>query len=76
VAPDVGGVAEAMVSGVTGQLVATRSAKHLAKAIVKILDDDDWRKNAALQGPAFVSKRFSVDRMARETLGAYGLEGS
>ena len=76
VAPDVGGVAEAMVSGVTGQLVATRSAKHLAKAIVRILDDDDWRKNAALQGPAFVSKRFSVDRMARETLGAYGLEGS
>jgi glycosyltransferase involved in cell wall biosynthesis len=76
VAPDVGGVAEAMVSGVTGQLVATRSAKHLAKAIVRILDDDDWRKNAALEGPAFVSKRFSVDRMVRETLEAYGVESS
>ena len=50
VAPDVGGVAEAMVSGLTGQLVTTRSAKHLAKAIVTVLDDDEWRKNAAIRG--------------------------
>src|SRR5262249_35000541 len=74
VAPDVGGVAEAMVSGLTGHLIATRSAKQLANAIVTILDDDEWRKNAAIQGPAFVAKRFSVDRMLRETLEAYGFE--
>jgi glycosyltransferase involved in cell wall biosynthesis len=73
VAPAVGGVAEAMISGLTGEVVAARSAKHLAKAIVTVLDDHEWRKNAALQGPAFVAKRFSVDRMLRETLEAYGL---
>jgi glycosyltransferase involved in cell wall biosynthesis len=72
VAPDVGGVAEAMVSGLSGHVVATRSAKHLAKAIVTVLDDHEWRKNAAIQGPAFVAKRFGVDRMLRETLEAYG----
>jgi glycosyltransferase involved in cell wall biosynthesis len=74
VAPDVGGVAEAMVSGLTGHVVATRSAKDLAKAIVTVLDDHEWRRNAAVQGPAFVAKRFSVDRMLRETLKAYGFE--
>jgi glycosyltransferase involved in cell wall biosynthesis len=76
VAPNVGGVAEAMLSGLTGHLVATRSAKHLAKAIVTVLNDDEWRKNAAIEGPAFVAKRFSVDRMVRETLDAYGLQSN
>jgi glycosyltransferase involved in cell wall biosynthesis len=76
VAPDVGGVAEAMVDGVTGQLVATRSAKHFAEAVMKALNDDNWRNNAAIEGPAFVRTRFGVDRMVRETLEAYGMEGS
>jgi glycosyltransferase involved in cell wall biosynthesis len=73
VAPDVGGVAEAMVSGLSGHVVAARSAKHLAEAIVTVLDDHEWRKNAAIQGPAFVAKRFGIDRMLRETLEVYGL---
>jgi len=74
VAPDVGGVAETMISGLSGHVVATRSAKHLAKAIVAVLDDQEWRKNAAIQGPAFVARRFGLDRMLRETLEAYGLD--
>jgi len=74
VAPDVGGVAEAMVDGVTGHVVAARSAKALAKAVLAVLDDQRWRNNAAIEGPAFVAKRFSIDRMLRETLEAYGFD--
>ena len=74
VSTDVGGVAETMINGLSGYVVATRSAKHLAKAIVTVLDDHAWRKNAAIQGPAFVAKRFGLDRMLCETLEAYGLE--
>jgi glycosyltransferase involved in cell wall biosynthesis len=75
VAPDVGGVAEAMVDGLTGHVVTARSAKALAKAVLAVLDDQAWRKNAAIEGPAFVAKRFSIDRMLRETLEAYGFDG-
>jgi glycosyltransferase involved in cell wall biosynthesis len=57
----------------SGHVVAARSAKHLAEAIVTVLDDHEWRKNAAIQGPAFVAKRFGIDRMLRETLEVYGL---
>jgi glycosyltransferase involved in cell wall biosynthesis len=74
VAFDVGGVAETMVDGVTGHVVAGRSAKHLIKAIIAVLDDDQWRKKAAVDGPAFIANRFGLDRMLRETLDAYGLE--
>ena len=68
VAPNVGGIAETIANGLSGRLVDNRSARRFAKAIVTILDDDEWRINAGIQGPSFIADRFDAERMARETL--------
>src|SRR6516165_4607556 len=72
VAPDVGGVNEALLDGVTGILVGKRQASSLARAILEILGDPGWREHAATEGPAFVSKRFGHQRMIDDTIAAYG----
>ena len=74
VAPNVGGVAETMINRWSGRLVGARSAEHLAHAVVSVLDEDEWRRNAGPHGRAFVAERFNADRMIRETLDIYGLE--
>jgi len=73
VAPDVGGVNEALLDGVTGILVGKRQASSLARAILEILEDPGWKERAATEGPAFVSKRFGHRRMIDDTIAAYGL---
>ena len=71
VAPDVGGMSEALLNGVTGILVGNRRASSLASAVLEILDDPGWRKRAATQGPGFVSKKFGHQRMIDDTIAAY-----
>jgi glycosyltransferase involved in cell wall biosynthesis len=71
VGPDVGGVSEAMLDGVTGLLVRERSAEALAAAVLQILDTPGWADRVAKLGPAFVSDRFGHGRMVRETIAAY-----
>jgi glycosyltransferase involved in cell wall biosynthesis len=73
VAPDVGGVNEALLDGVTGILVGNRKASSFARAVLKILEDPGWRERATTEGPAFVSKRFGHQRMIDDTIAAYGL---
>jgi len=75
IAPDVGGVAEAMANGLSGRLVAVRSVEHFARAVMAVLQDEEWRNEARLHGQAFIAERFGVDRMLRETLALYGIEG-
>jgi glycosyltransferase involved in cell wall biosynthesis len=72
VAPDVGGVNEALLDGVTGILVGNRQASSLASAVLEILEDSGWRERAATEGPAFVSKRFGHQRMIDDTIAVYG----
>src|SRR5262249_13908566 len=72
VASDVGGVNEALLDGVTGILVGNRRASSLASAVLKILEEPGWRERAAIEGPAFVSKRFGHQRMIDDTIAAYG----
>jgi len=71
VAPDVGGVNETLLDGVTGILVGNRHASSLASAVLKILEDPGWRERAAAEGPSFVSKRFGHHRMIDDTIAAY-----
>jgi glycosyltransferase involved in cell wall biosynthesis len=71
VAPDVGGVNEALLDGVTGILVGNRRASSLASAVLEILEDPGWKERAGTEGPAFVSKRFGHQRMVDDTIGAY-----
>jgi hypothetical protein len=71
VGPDVGGIGEAMIDGVTGVLVRDRSAGALARAVLRILDDPRWRERAAVEGPIFVSRTFDQERMIREMIAIY-----
>jgi glycosyltransferase involved in cell wall biosynthesis len=63
-----GGAIHAVREGVTGHLVDKTDAEALAAALIDVLNDlPGWREKAKA-GPAFVQKRFGVDRMIDETL--------
>lgn len=72
IAPAVGGIGETMRDGVTGRLVADRSAAGLAAALLAVLADDGWRARAAAEAPAFVAENFGPERMVAETVAIYG----
>jgi glycosyltransferase involved in cell wall biosynthesis len=71
VGPDVGGIGEAMVDQVTGILVPERSAQALAQAVLRILDIPRWRERVAIEGPAFIARKFGLKRMISETIAVY-----
>ena len=72
VATDVGGSREAILEGVTGILVKERSSHELANAVLKVLHDSAWREGARRQGPEFVGRNFSLERMMNELVEVYG----
>jgi glycosyltransferase involved in cell wall biosynthesis len=71
VGPDVGGIGEAMVDEITGILVPERSAQALAQAVLRILDIPRWRERVAIEGPAFIARKFGLKRMITETIAVY-----
>jgi len=71
VGPAVGGIGEAMDDGVTGILVADRTAKSLAAAVLRILTDATWRTRVQTAGPAFVARKFSHQCMVENTIALY-----
>jgi glycosyltransferase involved in cell wall biosynthesis len=73
VAPDVGGVSEAISERTTGRIVRERSPQRLAEAVLAILGDPEWTARARADAPAFVAGRFGLDRMAQELIEVYGL---
>ncbi len=66
VGADAAGIPEVVQPGVTGLLVPPRDAHALANAVMRILDDGEWRSRAARDLPAATRERFSPDvQMAR-----------
>jgi glycosyltransferase involved in cell wall biosynthesis/tetratricopeptide (TPR) repeat protein len=63
VAYHVGGIGETMVDGETGILVREDGAGALAAALLRAIDDPDWRAKASRAGAAFVRERFSPGLM-------------
>jgi glycosyltransferase involved in cell wall biosynthesis len=76
VATAVGGNSEGLLEGRTGVIVRPRSAASLSQAIVRMLDDADWRDNVRLQGPIFIADRFSHCRMLDQMIQHYQIEPS
>jgi glycosyltransferase involved in cell wall biosynthesis/tetratricopeptide (TPR) repeat protein len=75
VAPDVGGVAETILQGVTGFAVRDADAAALASRVLYCLRETAWRERARAAGPPFVRERFGVTAMLERTLEIYGLGG-
>ena len=69
-----GGTREALDLGASGWLLEEPDADALAKAVLQVLFDPNLRAAAAVRGPAFVRRRFGMDRMLRETLDLYGVK--
>ena len=62
VATTVGSMPEMIVSGESGELVPPRDAKALEQALIKVLDDKDYRKYLAQAGRQVVAYRFDVNK--------------
>jgi glycosyltransferase involved in cell wall biosynthesis len=66
VGADAAGIPEVIEAGVSGLLVPPRDARALSAAVLKILDDETWRRRALTELPASTRQRFSPDlQMAR-----------
>jgi glycosyltransferase involved in cell wall biosynthesis len=71
VATAVGGLPEVVADGVTGLLVPAGDAGALARAIVRLLDDEGLRRRLGAGGRRLVAERFSYERYARLVGGVY-----
>jgi glycosyltransferase involved in cell wall biosynthesis len=75
VATDVGGVEEAILPGVTGHLVSfAESPAGYAEIVLRMWNDEAWRRAARAAGPQFVHQNFSLERALDRLLACYGLD--
>lgn len=71
VATRVGGTPEVVEDGATGLLVPPRDPGALAEGIYRLLMTPDLAHRFSLAGREHVAKRFSIERMVRETEALY-----
>jgi len=71
VATRAGGIPEVVAEDVTGALVPPRDHVALARAIVRLLEDDALRRRMGEAGFCRVRERFTVERMVAETIQVY-----
>ena len=62
IASRVGGVPEAVVDGVTGILVPPRDVETLTEAILRLVRDEDLRREMGRAGREFVATHYTWDR--------------
>ncbi|MEV0947991.1 glycosyltransferase [Rhodococcus sp. NPDC049939] len=72
VASAVGGMRDTVVDGITGRLISPRNPVRLAEALRQIFDDDALRTGYGMAGCDRARTRYSWDRVAADTLRAYG----
>jgi glycosyltransferase involved in cell wall biosynthesis len=71
VATGVSALPEIVVAGVTGRLVPPDDPSALAEALIDVLGDERFRRDAGARGFERLVERFSAERMARETAAVY-----
>jgi glycosyltransferase involved in cell wall biosynthesis len=73
VSTDAGGARETFCDGRNGYLVAGRDPRTIVRHILAVLDSPGFARQAALEGPAFVRRHFSIDGLYRATRALYRL---
>ena len=68
---DIDGAPEVVINDKTGYLIKPFDSKGLANAVVKILEDDDLRKNMAIEGRKLVDPVFRSETMVQEISNVY-----
>ena len=71
VATKVGGIPGVIKDGENGFLVPPKNPEALARALKKLLDSEELRKQMGRKNYDLVSKKFSFDRMLKETIDIY-----
>lgn len=71
VTTDVGGAREAIDPGATGWAISSDRADDLAQQVTWLYAHPEIRDCVRDQGPTFVRREFSVERMVRETAALY-----
>ena len=71
VASRVGGVPELVEEGVTGFLVPSGDLQALARALQRLVEDDELRRSMGEAGRRRALERFTLARMLRETQAVY-----
>lgn len=71
VVTDVGSIAEIVDNGITGFIVPPRNSDELAKAIIKLLNDSDLRKNMGENAYMKLKTDLSWDNIANKTIKIY-----
>ncbi|HXE16885.1 MAG TPA: tetratricopeptide repeat protein [Stellaceae bacterium] len=71
VAPDVGGMSDAVLHGVTGWIVPDADAATLAERVAFCLGNSDWAANAREKARAFVTENFSMAASLRRNMDVY-----
>lgn len=71
VATKVGGVVEIIEDGIDGLLVHPRDHEGLAEAILKVLKDRSLAQTLSFNGRKKVEAKYTLERMAQETLRVY-----
>jgi glycosyltransferase involved in cell wall biosynthesis len=62
----VGGIPEVIFDAETGLLVPPRDSETLARALARVLEEPDFRRELARRGRELVVERFSLEQMASE----------
>ncbi len=71
IATAVGGTPELIADGKTGLLVPPKAPEALARALARVLDDDDLARRLGNAARRFVEQELSVARMARSFAALY-----
>lgn len=72
VACNTGGMPETMRDGETGALAGRGDVEGLARAILKLLGDEDLRRSLGRRGAEWVSQKFDWERIVADTEARYG----
>lgn len=73
---DSGGVTEVVQEGEGGMLVSFGDVEGLAGAMLRLLRDEEWRREQARKGRARVERLFTVTRMIKDYEALYAAPGS
>ena len=71
VASRIGGIEDIITDGVNGILVEVADPFGIAKAILRLLDDEELRRKMGEEGRVTVRSGFTLDSMAEKVLGLY-----
>jgi glycosyltransferase involved in cell wall biosynthesis len=71
IASDVGGLAEAVVKGISGLIVSPADPVALANAIIKLANDDNLRQHMGVAARKRAEQMFSIEQNVRSTEQVY-----